>query len=225
MQVTVIAALILAVRAGDFDEIPVPKAFHEHAHGVSMTVNAQYVPRFITRPWELDNRMLACFDFSTSRLHKVSSRRLFAIDGLNSAAADQWFSRLESKVAAARARLGDLPDTHRQEIDMSQDELNCIVAHMMIQLHRSGAVLIRNPLLKSLDAYQERSYGWLESLALGAQQSSAFAVVRLMGAILFPEGAAAELGGTRFDGRNTAEAMLMLAELNGRATARSSAGT
>lgn len=76
--------------------------------------NCHYIPRCVTKDWELENRQLHWFDFKSDRFGVSSSKRLFAREGLNSDSVEKMLDRLiETPVGAylhQAMEQGELPD-------------------------------------------------------------------------------------------------------------------
>src|SRR5712691_1280309 len=71
-----------------------------------MSLNSHFVSRFLTTPWEHDDRMLWCYEFEQDRLRSASSRSLFAREGTNTTEVESRLNRLiETPIAAARTKL------------------------------------------------------------------------------------------------------------------------
>jgi Protein of unknown function (DUF4238) len=63
--------------------------------------NDHYIPRFLTRPWEHDDRKLTYFDFDAKKFDTRSSKRLFAQEGLNTPAVEAMLGKVvESPIGA-----------------------------------------------------------------------------------------------------------------------------
>lgn len=136
-------------------------------------MNAHYVPRFLTRPWELDARRLVYFDFCAGDLRRSSSKKVLARFGLNSAETDAWFSRLESRAAASRDRL--VQTCRGRTYGRRQaDDLDDLVALSAFQLHRSGLALLHPSDFPSLEMHKDEGPGWVELVARAARLRSAY---------------------------------------------------
>lgn len=71
-------------------------------------LNCHFVSRFLTRPWEHDDRRLSYFDFDRDELLQASSRSLFAANGVNTPEVEARLNQIiETPVAQAIARLAD----------------------------------------------------------------------------------------------------------------------
>jgi hypothetical protein len=71
-----------------------------------VTKNCHYISRFLTRPWEVVDRQLDYYDFESKSFGRLSSKRLFAEDQINSSAVEIWLRDvLETPLAAARPKL------------------------------------------------------------------------------------------------------------------------
>ncbi|HEY3382611.1 MAG TPA: hypothetical protein VGK32_12630 [Vicinamibacterales bacterium] len=71
-----------------------------------MALNSHFVSRFLTEPWEHDQRELWYYDFDRGELRSQSSRSLFAREGVHSSEIEARLNRyIETPIAAARARL------------------------------------------------------------------------------------------------------------------------
>jgi hypothetical protein len=57
-------------------------------------LNCHFVSRFLTRPWEYDQRRLWYFDFDRKQVCSRSSETLFAAKGTNSLAVEQRLNRI-----------------------------------------------------------------------------------------------------------------------------------
>lgn len=55
-----------------------------------VTKNCHYISRFLTRPWEDDQRQLHFYDFDTGTFGVKSSKNLFAESQLNSPTVETW---------------------------------------------------------------------------------------------------------------------------------------
>ena len=74
---------------------------------MSNTKNCHYVSRFLTDPWQIDDhRYLQYYDFERDRFGRMSSRTLFAADGINSPTVETWLrDMVETPLASVRERL------------------------------------------------------------------------------------------------------------------------
>ena len=80
--------------------------------GKQITKNCHYISRFLTRPWEFDDRrgkgQLCYYDFDTDRFENRFAKTLFAETGLNSPTVETWLTEvLESPLGRIRSRLAD----------------------------------------------------------------------------------------------------------------------
>ncbi|MCA9621697.1 MAG: DUF4238 domain-containing protein [Myxococcales bacterium] len=156
-----------------------------------MSRNNHYVPRFFTRPWEVEERRLVCVTTDPSNVRRAASKTLFSQTGLNSDEVEAWFQRIESRVAEARRRMvaasagaGLIPAR-----GFPDDDLDTLIALLMLQLHRSGTVLVSDPFVQTLDSLASYDDSWLADLAKGARQAAVYFVARVPSGVSFPEGA------------------------------------
>lgn len=71
-----------------------------------MPLNSHFVSRFLTKPWECEQRRLWFYDFTDKRLKNESSRRLFARVDAHEPEFEQRLNRLvETPIAAVRSTL------------------------------------------------------------------------------------------------------------------------
>jgi len=104
---------------------------------VSTPKNCHYISRFLTKPWETDDRDLVYYDFRSDRIQRRSSRNLFARDGLNDPKTERLLNRLmETPVGAQRQSIvagkADLDDWRAYR---------AIALLLMLQPPRSSAAL------------------------------------------------------------------------------------
>jgi hypothetical protein len=79
-------------------------------------LNCHFVSRFLTRPWEYDQRQLSYFDFDDGVVRSCSSRSLFAVTGANTADVEARLNQvIETPIAAAMTRLVD-PQSDPEEL-------------------------------------------------------------------------------------------------------------
>ncbi len=72
----------------------------------NQTQHCHYISRFMTKPWEAEQRRLRYFDFTTDSFESSPSSRLFAEDRINSQRVEDWLNRyIETPLAAVRPRL------------------------------------------------------------------------------------------------------------------------
>ena len=68
--------------------------------------NDHYITKFLTDPWHFGQKRLHYFDFQTGRFDHKSSRKLYAIKGLNSPSLEKWLEKIiETPLSNARPRL------------------------------------------------------------------------------------------------------------------------
>jgi hypothetical protein len=81
-------------------------------------LNCHFVSRFLTRPWEYEQRRLWYFDFDRGEVRWQSSETLFAAKGTNSPAVEERLNRIiETPLASARAKLAnEVSDQQDQEL-------------------------------------------------------------------------------------------------------------
>jgi hypothetical protein len=85
--------------------------------GQKTGINCHFVSRFFTKPWEMDQRRLWCFDFEKNQLQTRSSESLFARVGLNTKEMEERLDRLiETPLSNARQWLLDNRGGGRVEI-------------------------------------------------------------------------------------------------------------
>ena len=71
-----------------------------------ITKNCHYVSRFLTKPWEFEDRRLWYYDFDSGTFDRASSRSLFAEDEINSPEVETWLGEiLEAPLSRARPQL------------------------------------------------------------------------------------------------------------------------
>jgi hypothetical protein len=71
-----------------------------------VTKNCHFISRFLTKPWEFDDRRLWFYDFDNDTFDRASSKSLFAEDEINSPEVETWIKQtLEDPLALARPRL------------------------------------------------------------------------------------------------------------------------
>ncbi len=71
-----------------------------------ITKNCHFISRFLTKPWEFDDRRLWFYDFESDTFDRASSRSLFAEDEINSPEVEAWLHEtLETPLAEVRPRL------------------------------------------------------------------------------------------------------------------------
>lgn len=71
-----------------------------------VTKNCHFISRFLTKPWELQNRQLWYYDFELDEFRTRSSRSLFAADEINTQRVEDWLKRLiEDPLANVRPKL------------------------------------------------------------------------------------------------------------------------
>ena len=129
-----------------------------------MTVNAHYVPRFLTRPWETEDRKLVYYDFSRRTILRNSSKKVLARLGLNSATTEAWFSPIEARAAAARTEL--INECIGRSVGLRDaDDLDDLLVLCALQLHRSGVALLPDHSLPSLEIHAAEVPAWTNLIA------------------------------------------------------------
>lgn len=126
-----------------------------------MTLNAHYVPRFLTRPWEVDGRKLVYYDFARGKMIRNSSRKVLSVFGLNTRETDVWFSAIESRAAKERdAVVRECEGRERGRRDAN--DLDALVVLLgAFQAHRSLAAL-GHPDVPPLEIHVEEGNDWVD---------------------------------------------------------------
>jgi len=71
-----------------------------------ITKNCHYISRFLTKPWEFEDRRLWYYDFDNDTFGRAPSKYLYAEDEINSSEVETWLKQtLEDPVALVRPRL------------------------------------------------------------------------------------------------------------------------
>jgi hypothetical protein len=155
-----------------------------------MARNNHYIPRFMTAPWEIGDRRLVCCDTEAGKITRPSSKKLFAIEGLNSDQAEAWYGAIESRVAPARERIASAAGAVGlvSVRSLVEEDVNTVISLLMLQLHRAGTMHIGAPFVMSFDEIATKDRDWVDRLAHQARARAAFFLVRTDLGVLFPEG-------------------------------------
>jgi len=148
-------------------------------------LNCHFVSRFLTRPWEHDDRRLTYFDFRDGGIHTQSSRTLFAAMEANTQQVEARLDAIiETPIAQAMTRLTDVGPGDRQE-GLEWRIFRALALLMMLQPLRAPGVGGRN---ETLEATVQRTDEELDQIAEAARQSYHLGRITLRpdAALLYP---------------------------------------
>lgn len=148
-------------------------------------LNCHFVSRFLTNPWEHDDRRLTYFDFRDRQIRTRSSRRLFAVVGANTRAVeDRLDAIIETPISNAMAQLTAIGGGDRQE-DLAWPVFRALTLLMMLQPLRAPGDDARN---ETLEATVLRTDAELDQIAQAAGQRYHLGriVVQPGAALLYP---------------------------------------
>ena len=131
-----------------------------------LTSNSHYLSRFVTAPWEYEQRFLRYYDFGDNQFHSCSSKSLFAADDINSQGVEDWLDRMiETPFGRIRDRVA------RGERDPLEQDWSCYRAAMLLIILQGGRIaaiadLDARQRLDALAMMPERDLDWMVRLAL-----------------------------------------------------------
>ena len=139
---------------------------------MSTTKNCHYISRFLTKPWEQEDRRLWFYDFDAGDFGRSSSKRLFAADSINSPKVEVWLGRvIETPLATVRPMLESVDPTALNDWAFHR------AAILMLWLQGSRSKSLQGKGNRSLEWIAAQSEEDLDTLAALFMEDYKFALV------------------------------------------------